>query len=138
MNKKDLLHQAIEEATYLGKPEYRWENRAIGQGHYFTDLSDCIQDALDYSKNWRDETLLIEQFKPERKPLLLISRGSIYPATPPKEKPGTESLDQEERLKANELTMQRIRSFFDAPTPELQRTLEIIFEIIRATKKGKE
>jgi len=69
-----------------GAKEYRWENRAIGQGHYFTDLWDCIQDALDFS-NARPhlrETLLIEQFKPERKPLLLIQRGGIYTATPPR------------------------------------------------------
>ena len=76
----------------MSKPakEYRWENRAIGQGHYFTDLWDCIQDALDFSRKRPHlrETLLIEQFKPERKPLLLIQNGVISTATPPREEQG--------------------------------------------------
>lgn len=41
---------------------------------------------------------------------------------------------QDKEAKANERIIQRIRNFFDAPTPEFQRTLEIIFQIIRATK----
>lgn len=120
-----------------GTPEYRWENRQIGQGHYFIDLWACIQDALDYSKKWRNETLLIEQFRPERKPLLLIQKETICTTSTP-----THSLiktrntpDPEKRLKANELIIQRIRSFFDAPTfvqPDLTR--DAFYEILTASK----
>ena len=57
--------------------EYRWENRAVGQGHYFTDLGDCLDDARDYSRKWPDATLLIEEFRPLRAPLLLVKNGVI-------------------------------------------------------------
>ena len=139
MNKKDLLHQAIEELTHLEKtaPEYRWENRAIGQGHYFTDLWDCIQDALAFSKKRPHlrETLLIEQFKPERNPLLVIQNGTICTATPPRDEPRTEELDQEKRLKANELIVTRIRTFFDGPNfVQADLTRDAFYKILHDSK----
>lgn len=115
--------------------EYRWENRQIGQGHYFLDLWECIQDALDFSRKRPHlrETLLIEQFKPERKPLLLIQNGTICTtSTPPREE---QRSDQEKRLKANELIIQRLRKFFDGPNfvqPDL--TQDAFYKILHDSK----
>jgi len=122
-----------------GAKEYRWENRAIGQGHYFIDLWDCIQDALDFSNKRPHlrETLLIEQFKPERKPLLLIQKGTICTTSTP-----THSLiktritsDQEKSLKANELIVQRLRSFFDGPNfVQADLTRDAFYKILHDSK----
>jgi len=153
VNKKELLHQAIDQLTNLEKAasEYRWENRAIGQGHYFTDLWDCIQNALTFSRTrpYLRETLLIEQFRPFRKELLLIQNGCLYTTqTPPRVK---ETSPEDRRLKADVLTVQRLRKFFDGPNfVQADLTRDAFYEIITAakleanghqenqTKKGKE
>ena len=135
MNKKELLHQAIDQLTNLGKPEYRWENRAIGQGHYFTDLWDCIQSALTFSRTRPHlrETLLIEQFRPERKELLLVQNGSLYTTqTPPREK---ESSEEDRKLKADVLTIERLRKFFDGPNfVQADLTRDAFYKIVHASK----
>ena len=137
MNKKELLHQAIDQLTNLEKAasEYRWENRAIGQGHYFTDLWDCIQNALTFSRTrpYLRETLLIEQFRPFRKELLLIQNGCLYTTqTPPRVK---ETSPEDRRLKADVLTVQRLRKFFDGPNfVQADLTRDGFYEIITAAK----
>lgn len=57
--------------------EYRYENQAIGQGHYFTDLTDCLEAARHASKEHPAETFLIEQFKPQRTPLATLKDNNL-------------------------------------------------------------
>lgn len=56
--------------------EYRWEVEEIGQGHYFTDISECIEEARSQSEIWGAEyTVKVEQFRPERVLLIRFCNG---------------------------------------------------------------
>ena len=57
--------------------EYRFENTDVGQGHYFTDLTDCLEAARSKSKESPAATFLIETFRPKRMPLATIKNNVL-------------------------------------------------------------
>jgi len=57
--------------------EYRWEFEKIGQGHYFLDLLNCLRDAEFMSTIKPDLTIMVEQFRPERKKLAVLKAGQV-------------------------------------------------------------
>lgn len=50
----------------VGKKEFRWEYKEIGQGHYYTDIQKCINDAVEASLKRQDLTVKVEMFRPKR------------------------------------------------------------------------
>lgn len=69
-----LAKKIKERNTYLDKPatEYRYENTDVGQGHYFTDLTDCLSAARHNSIEHPTQTFKIEAFRPKRYPIATI------------------------------------------------------------------
>ena len=59
----------------IGDKEFRWEFVGIGQGHYYTTLSECINGALEGSKSISDREVMVEIFKPMRMELCRIQNG---------------------------------------------------------------
>lgn len=78
--------------------EYRWENTAIGQGHYYVNLSDCMREAQSYAQTNPEATLSIEQFKPLRKPLFTIKGQEIKPWQTKGKEPTFKNLSTERNL----------------------------------------
>jgi len=46
--------------------EFRWEYKEIRQGHYYTDIQKCVDDAVEASSDSPDLTVRIERLKPTR------------------------------------------------------------------------
>ncbi len=55
------------------KKEFRWEYKEFGQGHYYTDIKKCIDDAVEASFVKPDLTVKVEMFRPKR--VLLATMG---------------------------------------------------------------
>lgn len=57
--------------------ECRWEFKEIGQGHYHIDFLDCVTEAVGASRKRPDLTVVIEKFRPERKPIVSLKNGKL-------------------------------------------------------------
>jgi hypothetical protein len=72
------------------RQEYRFEVVGIGQGHYVQTLADAINGAVRLSKDFRDDIIKLEQFKPIRMPIMTFKNGSALQAYPTEEMVETE------------------------------------------------
>ncbi len=91
--------------------EYRFENTDTGQGHYFTDLTDCLEAARSKSKESPAATFLIEHFRPERLSLATIKDNilTFTPEEPPQ--PTPRFTNEQWQLKACQITFDNLADY---------------------------
>jgi len=55
--------------------EWRWEYVEIGQGHYYTSLHQCLDEAYRASKDRPELLVRVEMFRPRRQALVFYQSG---------------------------------------------------------------
>lgn len=57
--------------------EFRWEFVEIGQGHYHSDLCECMKEAVHEARKKMHHTIKIEIFRPRREVIGFLKDGEF-------------------------------------------------------------
>lgn len=102
--------------------EYRFENTDVGQGHYFTELTHCLNAARHKSKESPTATFLIETFRPKRTRLATL-KNNVLTFAP--DKPFTV---QTAEKTSEDIRRLRKSNYGRQPIPEIVKNLTAIAE----------